>query len=143
MKALSIRQPWAWLIAHGIKTVENRTWKTEFRGRFFIHASEKFDMTGKNYAEFKRELEQGAREDGIDLTLPVSPSDFEKGGIVGAVDLVDCVTECEDEYDCLWHVPGNYAFLLDNAEPLPFRPMKGKLHFFEINESHRIPEFRS
>lgn len=133
MKALSIRQPWAWLIAHGIKTVENRSWKTAFRGRFFIHASEKFDMSAKNYAEFKRELEKGAREDGIDITLPASPSDFETGGIIGAIDLVDCVTECEDEYDQAWHIPGNFAFLLDNAEPLPFRPMKGKLNFFEVS----------
>lgn len=133
MKALSIRQPWAWMVARGIKTVENRTWPTNFRGRFYIHASAKFDIPPKNYAEFKRELEKGAREDGIDITLPASPSDFEKGGIVGAADLVDCVTACEDEYDQAWHTPGNYAFLLDNAEVLPFRPMKGKLNFFEVS----------
>jgi len=28
MKALSIKQPWASLIAHGIKNIENRTWKS-------------------------------------------------------------------------------------------------------------------
>lgn len=39
MKALSIKQPWASLIAHGIKDIENITWKTQFRGRIFIHAS--------------------------------------------------------------------------------------------------------
>ena len=39
MKALSIKQPWASLIAHGIKDIENRTWKTNFRGRIYIHAS--------------------------------------------------------------------------------------------------------
>ena len=38
MKALSIKQPWASLIAHGIKDIENRTWKTNFRGRIYIHA---------------------------------------------------------------------------------------------------------
>ena len=32
MKALSIKQPWASLIAHGIKDIENRTWKTNFLG---------------------------------------------------------------------------------------------------------------
>lgn len=41
MKALSIKQPWASLIAQGIKDIENRTWKTKFRGRIFIHASAK------------------------------------------------------------------------------------------------------
>jgi hypothetical protein len=35
---LSIRQPYAWLIVHGIKPVENRTWSTKFRGRVLIHA---------------------------------------------------------------------------------------------------------
>ncbi len=39
MKALSIRQPWAWLILHGGKDIENRDWATRFRGRVLIHAS--------------------------------------------------------------------------------------------------------
>ena len=43
MKVLSIRQPWAWLIMTGLKDVENRTWNTDFRGQFAIHASRKFD----------------------------------------------------------------------------------------------------
>ncbi len=41
MKALSIIQPWASLIATGIKDVENRTWRTNYRGEFLIHASAK------------------------------------------------------------------------------------------------------
>jgi hypothetical protein len=32
--ALSIRQPWAWLICHAGKNIENRPWRTQFRGRF-------------------------------------------------------------------------------------------------------------
>jgi len=39
MKTLSVRQPWATLICSGIKTVENRTWKTDYRGKLLIHAS--------------------------------------------------------------------------------------------------------
>lgn len=39
MKALSIKQPWASLIAHGIKDIENRTWATKYRGKVLIHAS--------------------------------------------------------------------------------------------------------
>jgi hypothetical protein len=39
MKTLSVRQPHAALICAGVKTVENRTWKTDYRGRLFIHAS--------------------------------------------------------------------------------------------------------
>lgn len=39
MKALSIRQPWAWLIANGYKDIENRSWRTNYRGPVLIHAS--------------------------------------------------------------------------------------------------------
>ena len=32
MKALSIRQPWAWAIINAGKDIENRQWPTKFRG---------------------------------------------------------------------------------------------------------------
>ena len=41
MKTLSIRQPLASLICRGIKTIENRSWHTTYRGKFLIHASGK------------------------------------------------------------------------------------------------------
>lgn len=39
MKALSIRQPWAWAIVNAGKRVENRTWETRYRGPILIHAA--------------------------------------------------------------------------------------------------------
>ena len=39
MKTLSVKQPYASLICYGIKAIENRTWKTDYRGRILIHAS--------------------------------------------------------------------------------------------------------
>ena len=54
-KALSIRQPWAWLIVNGIKDVENRSWKPglsfkkegiELPIKLLIHASRTIDMYG-------------------------------------------------------------------------------------------------
>lgn len=45
MKVLSIRQPWASLIAYKIKAVELRTWKTNYKGPLAIHASKGFDKT--------------------------------------------------------------------------------------------------
>lgn len=38
MKALTIRQPWASLIAAGVKTIETRSWSTRYRGPLAIHA---------------------------------------------------------------------------------------------------------
>ena len=46
MKAISLKQPWADLIVNGIKDIENRTWKTSYRGKLFIHASKSFDRKG-------------------------------------------------------------------------------------------------
>jgi hypothetical protein len=43
-KTLSVKQPYAAFICAGVKTVENRTWKTDYRGRLLIHAS------GDNYS---------------------------------------------------------------------------------------------
>lgn len=39
MKALSVRQPWANLIASGQKTIETRTWYTPYRGELLIASS--------------------------------------------------------------------------------------------------------
>jgi hypothetical protein len=33
LRALSLRQPWAWLVANGYKDIENRSWRTNHRGR--------------------------------------------------------------------------------------------------------------
>ena len=41
MIAITIKQPWAYLIAAGIKDIENRTWPTKFRGRVLVHAAAK------------------------------------------------------------------------------------------------------
>lgn len=38
MKAITVRQPWASLIAAGVKTIETRSWSTKYRGPLAIHA---------------------------------------------------------------------------------------------------------
>src|SRR5688572_4676832 len=48
MKALSLRQPWAWAVVHGGKRVENRGWTTDYRGPLLIHAS-----TGMTRGEYE------------------------------------------------------------------------------------------
>ena len=39
MRCLSVRQPWAWAICSGEKTIENRSWATDYRGTIAVHAS--------------------------------------------------------------------------------------------------------
>ena len=117
MKALSIRQPWAWLILHG-KDIENRQWPTSFRGWFLIHASK--GMTRQEYED----ADWMAEENGV--KLPAFET-LERGGIVGMAKLVNCVTGS----DSPWFV-GRYGFVLDEVKPLPFRPYRGALGFFEV-----------
>ena len=46
LSCLTVRQPWAWLLTHGVKPVENRTWKTSYRGPLLIHAGKVLDEHG-------------------------------------------------------------------------------------------------
>ncbi len=124
MKALSVRQPWAWLIVNGYKTVENRSWSTKFRGKFLIHAGRKLDIPLSEYEMLRQDILHDYKIE-MPVTLPM-------GGIVGMAEIVDCVTECEDENDQEWHEEGFYAFILRNAKELPFHLTKGKLQFFDV-----------
>ena len=118
--ALSIRQPWAWLILHAGKDIENRDWSTPRRGRFLIHASK--GMTQDEYINAAYTL----RDVRQDIELP--PFDqLERGGIVGEAEIVDCVTESTSP----WFF-GDYGFLIRNARPLPFTQYKGQLGFFGV-----------
>lgn len=49
LKALSVRQPWAWCIFHAGKDVENRSFHYKYRGPCFIHSPTNFDHDGYEY----------------------------------------------------------------------------------------------
>lgn len=121
MKALSIRQPWAWLIVHGFKPVENRDWPTRFRGNVLIHASK--GMTRDEYDDARYLAEQQG------ITIP-APHELERGGIVGQA----CITGCVDRSPSPWFF-GKFGFELEDPKPLPFQPMKGRLGFFDVEAS--------
>ena len=90
MKAITIKQPWASLIAHGIKDVENRTWKCPQRyigERVLVHSSlAKSDqiisrvLNDKQYSLFRERFGHS----GLDFLEP-------KGAIIGSVEIVECV----------------------------------------------------
>ncbi len=116
--ALSIRQPWAWLIVNGHKDIENRNWSTRVRGTIAVHASK--GMTREEYGD----AQALAEDQGV--TLPAF-DDLERGGIVGTVEIVDCV----DQDASPWFF-GDFGFVLKNAKPLPFQFLRGKLGFFPV-----------
>jgi hypothetical protein len=120
MKALSIKQPWAWLIVNGHKDVENRDWQTKYRGPVLIHASK-----GMTFAEYE-DASLFARRCRCRVAVPPR-EELQRGGIVGQAEIVDCVSGS----DSPWFV-GDYAFVLRNAKPLPFVPYRGALGFFDV-----------
>lgn len=118
-RCLSIRQPWAYLILHGGKDVENRSWPTSFRGRLLIHAS-----GGMTKREWKYARDYAIWQCGYDKPFPAYES-LHRGGIVGWVELVSCVESSTSPW-----FEGPYGFLLRNPQPLEFTPCRGQLGFF-------------
>jgi hypothetical protein len=125
MLALSIRQPWAWLIVNGWKDIENRTWSTKVRGRILVHAGK-----GMSPREYDDAYDFATGQGRLDLELLPTYDDLAKqrGGIVGSVDIVDCVRQS----DSRWFV-GDFGFVLRDAQVWPFMPCTGKLGFFEVD----------
>lgn len=124
--ALSIRQPWAWLILNAGKDIENRDWPTNFRGRVLIHASK--TCTKREYEDAMDFMTDRQILQGIGMNIP-SIKGMDRGGIVGSVEIVDCVTRS----DSPWFI-GQYGFVLRNPKPMPFIPWKGRLGFFNVPE---------
>lgn len=138
MKALSIRQPWAYLIAAGYKDFENRTWHTKYEGRIYIHAGK------KNASEIDRKSAlQTWASHVVNTDIDITESDVEKftasihnlqqhGALIGEVDIASCVHDS----DSPWFT-GPHGFVLRNPEiyQVPI-PMAGRLGFFDVG---RLP----
>ena len=126
MLALSIRQPWAWLILNAGKDIENRDWPTNVRGRVLIHASK--GMTVDEYYNAADTAREVGRVRPYPARLVMPPREqLERGGIVGSVELVGCVAESESP----WFF-GDFGFVLRDPRPLPFIPYTGRLGFFNV-----------
>ncbi|OEZ92144.1 ASCH domain protein [Janthinobacterium sp. HH107] len=122
MKALSIRQPWAWLIVNGHKDIENRSWTTRFRGDFLVHASKGMTRAEYDDVDLMLALDEQLRH----IKLPAFEH-LERGGIVGVATITDCVTRSKSP----WFF-GSHGFVLVGAKPAPFAPLKGMLGFFDV-----------
>lgn len=120
--ALSIRQPWAWLIVNRYKNIENRTWATRVRGTILIHAGA--IMTEADYLACTLFISA--------MPGPWRLPDYKKlkqecGGFVGQAELIDCVTESNSPWFC-----GDYGFVFRAGKASPFKPAKGRLGFFRV-----------
>lgn len=125
MKVLSIREPYASLILSGVKKIETRSWKTNYRGELYIHAS-----LGKS----------SPSPEVMKLVLYTNP-----GYILCKAMLVDCVYMTKEyveqmkkdnptEYLCGDYQEGRYAWVLDDVEPVEPILVKGHLGIWNYDE---------
>jgi len=102
MKALSVKQPWANLIASGLKTIETRTWKTKYRGDLLIVSSKSPKIEPAGYAL----------------------------AIVELVDCRPMI-KADEKVACCELYPA-YAWVLKNIRPIEPFPVKGQLNLFDV-----------
>lgn len=134
MKVLSVRNPWAWLILHG-KDVENRTWRTKYRGKLGIHASKVWEKGFKNPSSFFTLPQwESMSEEYKRILIFASQSKIPCSAIIGEVDLVDVTFK----KDSIWSVNGQYQWVFENPVFYGenFIPdVKGKLGIWEFDDS--------
>ncbi len=132
IKALSLNQPWATLIAIGAKRVETRSWGTSYRGMLAIHASKTFssaDQETAQYEPFHSDLAKAGYR-----TIEAIP----RGALLAITDLIDCVkmtwewidTIDEKEREYGLYSEGRYAWIFSGnvkrfEQPIPARGSLG------------------
>lgn len=124
MKAISIKQPWAWAIIYAGKDVENRTWipRDNYRGPLLIHASKTFDMEGYLWI-----LENSPKLFKTEIIMP-GPKRFDMGGVIGKVNFKNV---CRHLDISPWMF-GPWGWVFENPKPIDFIPYKGQLGLFNI-----------
>jgi hypothetical protein len=123
MKTLTVKNPWAAAILLLGKDVENRTWRTDFKGRILIHSSFKDDKTA--YQGMFAKL----------FTDPAFTARLKFGFILGSVELFGCVNNAKSR----WAEPNLWHWQL--RDPIVFEkpiPVKGSLGLWEFGGS--LPE---
>ena len=147
MKALTILQPWASLIACGAKKIETRSWATRYRGPIAIHVAQHKDTPRCAWQEpFKSELTKA----GMFTEYPGGKLGFKlkhNGCVIAIAELVDCqrvarrngiaamlengVTVMGNELAFGDYTPSRYAWLLENVRPIEPIPAKGMQRIWE------------
>jgi hypothetical protein len=124
MKALTVRQPYAHLIAAGIKRIENRTWETPHRGALAIHAA-----LGRHPLD--------ADDVGTLTQLGITiPAELDYGAIIAIVNVVECI-EIDDLPDDLAADPfafGPWCWILADARLVAPISCRGKLRLWNAPE---------
>jgi hypothetical protein len=143
MKALSLTQPWASLIANGSKRIETRSWRTTHRGIVAIHASKGFPKWAKDECGsyiFRRHLWPDRY---MEIETKALIKELPLGAIIALARIVDCkgTTSTVDwrpisntsEYAFGDYTAGRFMWLLADVIQLPKPiPCTGALSLWEV-----------
>ncbi len=127
MKVITIRQPWATLIAKGYKDYEFRTWKTKYRGEILIHAGKGVDKEALKRFQY------------LNLEYPT-------GCIIARAVLTDCIYITKEHGGKLYKINpivykgliskndwDGYGFKLESVEEIKPIPINGKLSLWDYD----------
>lgn len=139
VRIISLWQPWATLIALGLKQYETRSWSGHYRGKLAIHAAKRpIDLEGRDKVQEVFKL--------VGVNVPTVKSAYPLGCIVAIADLKEPVLMMPDDgYAAPWEIrvgsisdlertvgnwqPGRYAWRLENVialpQPIPFKGAQG------------------
>jgi hypothetical protein len=141
MRCLTIRQPWATLVALGEKQFETRSWQTAYRGELAVHAGLRVDKAACAREPFKSALARhGYTADNLPLGSIIATG-FLKNCYEVTAGLAEEGWPGGNEYAFGEYTEGRYAWELENmtllAEPVP---AKGRLGFwnFPLQEVHHL-----
>ncbi len=126
MKVITIKQPWATLIAKGYKEYEFRTWKTKYRGDILIHAGKAIDKEAMERFKY------------LNLEYPL-------GKIIAKATITDCICVDEKFAQDLYekdpvvykvakdYIDNGYGFKLENVEEINPIEINGKLSLWDYD----------
>jgi hypothetical protein len=116
MRALTIKQPWAWAIVAGHKRIENRSWAPPMAlldgERFAIHAGMGIDRAGVEWV----------RARGLAL-----PEQFERGALIATARVARVVCESDDP----WFM-GPIGWVLEDVRAMTAVPARGALSLWRV-----------
>lgn len=138
MKVLSIKQPWAFLLASGIKDVENRVWQTKYRGMVLIHAPKKTDFDHPKIQEFIKYSAKKFNRSIDEMELFLKEQASQTSAIIGAMYVMDCVKGSRSQ----WAFPDQWNWIIRQPYLFnePIMNVSGKLHLWNYEDDGRIKQ---
>lgn len=155
MKAITIREPWATLVAIGAKQIETRSWPTNYRGPIAIHASKKITSREVDLAtNLDHPIGRAIQKAGVQIfwqpdVIGATHQAFSetRGCVIATATISDCIQFTQENVRTLCAVygaheldfgdltVGRYGFILSRVQRLDTPiPAKGQLGLWDLSD---------